>query len=44
MTEMQDTNDSLKVKLQDYEAQIRDRNLELEQTQDQIIAKDEQIM
>ena len=41
---MQAITDQLKIKLADFEAQIRDRNVELEQTQDQVIAKDEQIM
>ena len=44
VAEMQAVTDQLKIKLADFEAQIRDRNVELEQTQDQVIAKDEQIM
>lgn len=41
---MQAVNDQLKVKIADLEDQIRDRNQELEQTQDQLIGKDEQVM
>lgn len=41
---MQAVNDQLRVKIADFEGQIRDRNNELEQTQDQVIGKDESIM
>ena len=44
VAEMQAVQDQLKIKLADFEAQIRERNVELEQTQDQAIGKDEQIM
>lgn len=41
---MQAVNDQLKVRNADIELQIRDRNQELEQTQEQVIEKEELIM